>query len=129
MIIAVIFFIALIAFLPQIVNLFGCTDTLRPYALDYGYALTYGLPFMMIGITLNSIIRADGSPRYSMISMVSGAILNIILDPIFIFVLHWGVKGAAIATSISQILTFLLNILYIRKFKSIDLKKKILNFK
>lgn len=124
MIIAVIFFIVLIAFLPQIINLFGCTDTLRPYALDYGYALTYGLPFMMIGITLNSIIRADGSPRYSMISMVSGAVLNIILDPIFIFVFHWGVKGAAIATSISQILTFVLNILYIRKFKSIDLKKE-----
>ena len=123
-IIAIIFFIALIAFLPQIVNLFGCTDTLRPYALDYGYALTFGLPFMMIGITLNSIIRADGSPKYSMISMVSGAVLNIILDPIFIFVLHWGVKGAAIATSISQILTFILNILYIRKFKSIDLKKE-----
>ena len=79
---------------------------------------------MMIGITLNSIIRADGSPKYSMISMVSGAVLNIILDPIFIFVLHWGVKGAAIATSISQILTFILNILYIRKFKSIDLKKE-----
>lgn len=123
-IIAIIFFIALIAFLPQIVNLFGCTDTLRPYALDYGYALTFGLPFMMIGITLNSIIRADGSPKYSMISMVSGAILNIILDPIFIFTFHWGVKGAAIATSISQILTFILNILYIRKFKSIDLKKE-----
>lgn len=123
-IIAVIFFIVLVTFLPQIVNLFGCTDTLRPYALDYGYALTFGLPFMMIGITLNSIIRADGSPKYSMISMVSGAILNIILDPIFIFVFHWGVKGAAIATSISQILTFILNILYIRKFKSIDLKKE-----
>lgn len=124
MIIAVIFFIAIMTFLPQIVNLFGCTDTLRPYALDYGYALTFGLPFMMIGITLNSIIRADGSPRYSMISMVSGAILNIILDPVFIFVFHWGVKGAAIATSISQILTFILNILYIRKFKSIDLKRE-----
>ena len=123
-IIAIIFFIALITFLPQIVNLFGCTDTLRPYALDYGYALTFGLPFMMIGITLNSIIRADGSPRYSMVSMVSGAILNIILDPIFIFVFHWGVKGAAIATAISQILTFILNILYIRKFQSIDLKKE-----
>lgn len=122
-IIAIIFFIALIAFLPQIVNLFGCTDTLRPYALDYGYALTFGLPFMMIGITLNSIIRADGSPKYSMISMVSGAVLNIILDPIFIFVFKMGVKGAAIATIISQFVTFVMNIAYLRKIKSVELNR------
>ncbi len=66
-------FIALI-FLPQLLNLFGCTDNLREYALDYGYIIAIGLPFMMIGTTLNSIIRADGSPKFSMISMVSGAV-------------------------------------------------------
>ena len=79
---------------------------------------------MMIGTTLNSIIRADGSPKYSMTTMVLGAILNIILDPIFIFVFKMGVEGAAIATVISQILTFALNVCYIKKFKSIEINKE-----
>ncbi len=114
-------------FLPQLLKLFGCTDALRPYALDYGRVIVLGLPFMMIGSSLNSIIRADGSPKYAMSSMVSGAILNIILDPIFIFVLHKGVWGAAVATVVSQILTFGMNVLYIRKFKSIEINKN--NFK
>ncbi len=116
--------LGILIFLPQLLNVFGCTDILRQYALDYGYIIGVGLPFMMIGTTLNSIIRADGSPRYSMISMVFGAVLNTILDPIFIFILHTGIKGAAVATIISQIVTFVLNILYIKKFKSINLRKK-----
>lgn len=122
-IIALLFCIVTIAFLPQLLNLFGCTDALRQYALDYGYIIAIGLPFMMIGSTLNSIIRADGSPKYAMSSMVIGAVLNIILDPIFIFVFKWGVQGAAIATVISQIVTFIINIVYIRKFKTINLNK------
>lgn len=111
-------------FLPQILNLFGCTEILKDFALKYGYIIAIGLPFMMIGTTLNSIIRADGSPKYAMISMLIGAVLNIILDPIFIFVFKMGVQGAAIATVISQFVTFFINILYIRKFKSIELNKK-----
>lgn len=79
---------------------------------------------MMIGTTLNSIIRADGNPKYAMTSMVLGAILNTILDPIFIFVFKMGVEGAAIATVISQILTFIINICYIKKFKSVTLNKE-----
>lgn len=122
--IAIIICVGTLAFLPQILNLFGCTDALRPYALDYGYIIAIGLPFMMIGTTLNSIIRADGNPKYAMISMVSGAILNTILDPIFIFVFGMGVKGAAIATIISQLLTAVLNILYLKKLKSIEVKIK-----
>lgn len=122
-IIAVLFCIITIAFLPQLLNLFGCTDALRQYALDYGYIIAIGLPFMMIGSTLNSIIRADGSPKYAMSSMVIGAVLNIILDPIFIFVFKWGVQGAAIATVISQIVTFIINIVYIKKFKTINLNR------
>ncbi len=114
-------------FLPHLLNLFGCTDALRPYALKYGGIIAIGLPFMMIGTTLNSIIRADGSPQYAMFSMVLGAILNTALDPIFVFVLKMGVEGAAIATVISQIATFIINIAYIKKFKSIKLAKK--NFK
>lgn len=111
-------------FLPQLLNLFGCTDALKEYAIDYGRIIAYGLPFVIIGTTLNSIIRADGNPKYAMISMVTGAILNIILDPIFIFGFKMGVSGAALATIISQILTFILNVIYIKKFKTIKITKE-----
>ena len=123
-IIAICFCVIVLLFLPQLLNLFGCTEKLKSYALGYGYIIGIGLPFMIIGTSLNSMIRADGNPKYSMLSMLSGAILNVILDPIFIFVFNLGVKGAAIATVISQVLTFVINILYIRKFKSIDIKRK-----
>lgn len=122
-IIAILFCIITLAFLKQLLNVFGCTDALREYALNYGGIIAIGLPFMMIGTTLNSIIRADGSPKYAMTSMVLGAILNTILDPIFIFVFKMGVQGAAIATVFSQFVTFMINILYIKKFKSITLNK------
>lgn len=121
---AVIICVITLVFLPQLLNVFGCTDNLREYALKYGYIIAIGLPFMMIGTTLNSIIRADGNPKYAMTSMVSGAILNTILDPIFIFVFKMGVEGAAIATVISQIFTFIINICYIKKFKSVTLNKE-----
>lgn len=123
-IIALIMCAITLGFLPQLLKVFGCTDNLREYALKYGYIIAIGLPFMMIGTTLNSIIRADGDPKYAMTSMVLGAILNTILDPIFIFVFKMGVEGAAIATVISQILTFIINICYIKKFKSVTLNKE-----
>lgn len=111
-------------FLPQLLNLFGCTENIRPFALGYGWIIVIGLPFMMIGTTLNSIIRADGNPKYAMTSMVVGAILNVILDPIFIFPLGMGVEGAALATIISQIVTFLMNVFYIKKFKSVKIGRE-----
>lgn len=123
-IIGVIFTAITLIFLPQLLNIFGCTDALRDLATSYGRIIAVGLPFMIIGTTLNSIIRADGSPKYSMTSMVTGAVLNIILDPILIFVFKMGVEGAAIATIFSQFVTFILNILYIKKFKSISLRKE-----
>ncbi len=116
-------------FLNQLLDLFGCTDALRDYALKYGKIIAMGIPFMMIGSTLNSIIRADGSPKYAMISMITGAVLNTILDPIFIFIFKMGVEGAAIATILSQFITFMLNILYIKRFKSIALTKENFKFK
>ncbi len=120
-IIAIIFCIIALVFLTPLLNIFGCTDALRSFAVEYGRIIAMGIPFMMIGTTLNSIIRADGSPKYAMTSMVSGAILNIILDPILIFVFKMGVAGAAIATIFSQFITFILNVLYLRKTKSIKL--------
>ena len=123
-IVAILLCAITLMFLPQLLNLFGCTQALRDYALGYGGIIAIGLPFMMIGTTLNSIIRADGNPKYAMTSMVTGAVLNIILDPIFIFVFKMGVEGAAIATVISQIVTFTMNIMYIKKFKSIKIGKE-----
>ncbi len=128
-IISIIFTAITLLFLPQLLNIFGCTDALRDLATSYGRIIAVGLPFMIIGTTLNSIIRADGSPKYAMTSMVTGAVLNIILDPILIFVFKMGVEGAAIATIFSQFVTFILNILYIKKFKSITLSKEMFKLK
>ena len=123
-IVSIFFCIITLIFLPQFLKLFGCTDNLKDFAMTYGKIIAIGFPFSMLGTTLNSIIRADGSPKYAMFSMVTGAILNTILDPIFIFVFHKGVAGAAIATVISQVLTFALNIAYIKRFKSIKLSRE-----
>lgn len=123
-IISVILGVLVFAFLPQLITIFGGTDNLRSYAMDYGYIIAIGIPFMMIGTTLNSIIRADGSPKYAMTSMIVGAVLNIILDPISIFVFNMGIKGAAYATIISQFVNFLINIMYLKKFKSIEITKE-----
>lgn len=73
--------------------MFGATDVLRPYALQYGFIIGLGLPFMMISAAINSMIRADGSPKYAMLSMVIGAIINVILDPVLILIFHMGGPG------------------------------------
>lgn len=130
-ILSVILGVLILIFLPKLITLFGGTDQLRTYAMDYGYIIALGIPFMMIGTTLNSIIRADGSPKYAMFSMITGAVLNMILDPIAIFGFHMGIKGAAIATVISQMVTFAMNIWYLKKFKTITITKSsfVLSFK
>lgn len=127
-IVSVLFLVGSSLFLRKLIYIFGCTKKLEIYALEYGGSIVIGLPFMMIGTTLNSIIRADSSPAYAMKTMILGAVLNIILDPIFIFVFHMGVRGAAIATVISQFVTFILNILYLKKFKSVKLSKRKFKF-
>ena len=128
-IVAILLCATSLIFLPQLLNLFGCTDNLREYAIQYGRIIAIGLPFMMIGTALNSIIRADGSPKYAMTTMVMGAVLNTILDPIFIFVFKMGVEGAAIATIFSQFVTFIFNAWYIKKFKSITINRQSFKFK
>lgn len=128
LIVSIIMFLGGLIFLPQLLDLFGCTDGLREYAIGYGRIIVIGLPFFILGSVLNGMIRADGSPKYAMISMVTGAILNIILDPIFIFSFNMGVEGAALATIISQFVTFFLNIIYIKKFKSIKVTRSTFKF-
>ena len=72
---------------------------------EYFFWITLGIPFYMFGQAMNPVIRADGSPRFAMVSTLAGAVINLVLDPIFIFVLHWGMMGAAVATVIGQAAT------------------------
>lgn len=122
-VVSIILAAVFLIFINPILTLFGATDTLRPYALDYGWIIGVGLPFMMISGAINSMIRADGSPKYAMFSMVIGAVLNVILDAIFIFPLQMGVQGAAIATVIGQIASFVVSVAYMPRFKTIRLSK------
>ena len=107
-ILAVVASLALIAvyliFADAIIAMFGGTvnaDTFR-YAQEYFFYISLGIPFYMFGQAMNPIIRADGNPRFAMVSTLAGAVINIILDPVFIFGFHMGVRGAAVATVISQ---------------------------
>lgn len=92
--------------------------------MDYGRIIIIGLPFVLVGTVFTAIERADGSPRYSMVSLLVGAVTNTILDPLFIFVFCWGVKGAALATIIGQIMTFLMGVYYVKHFKTIRMTKE-----
>lgn len=112
-----------VACLEPMLKLFGATDAILPQAMAYGQIVVFGLPPLMISTALNALVRADGSPKFAMLSMSAGAILNIALDPVFIFMFHWGVEGAALATVIGQTLSFLLSISYCQQFKCIRLTK------
>jgi Na+-driven multidrug efflux pump len=111
------------AFEDQILNLFGATENNYEYAKEYFDIILIGIPFYMFGSTMNSIIRADGSPQFALISTLVGCIMNVILDPIAIFVLHWGMKGAAIATIVGQIATAVMTFGYLFHAKTVKLKK------
>lgn len=90
-------------FLPQIAVLLGATPDVVPYACNYLRFILIASPFMMSALTLNNQLRLQGNARFGMIGIVSGALLNIVLDPIFIFVLDMGVSGASLATAVSQL--------------------------
>lgn len=108
-------------FMNPILTLFGATDVLRPFALEYGYIIAIGLPFTMISTALNAMIRADGSPKFAMMSMLLGAIINTVFDPIFIFIFHMGVQGAAIATVMGQVISLIVSVTYLPRFQTLHL--------
>ena len=110
-------------FMRPLLSAFGATSEIMPYAETYSRIIALGMPFLIITNGMSNFARADGSPRYSMVCMLIGAIINTILDPIFIFVFQWGVAGAAWATIIGQFFSFLFAIMYIRRFKQIKLKR------
>lgn len=120
----VLFLMIGLVFQEGLLKIFGVTEKSYEYAKEYMTYIVLGMPFFIFTTALNSIIRADGSPAYAMATMLVGAILNLILDPIAIFVLHMGVKGAAIATIMGQIVSGVMSVIYIKKFKSVSITKE-----
>ncbi|MDY3249527.1 MAG: MATE family efflux transporter [Candidatus Choladocola sp.] len=112
-------------FQKQILTMFGGTVNEETFyhAREYFFWITVGVPFYMFGQAMNPIIRSDGSPEFAMASTLAGAVVNIILDPVFIFVFKWGMMGAAVATILGQILTAALAIWYLCHMKAIRLEK------
>lgn len=106
-------------FLSPMLSLFGATESIMPFAKDYAGITSFGIPFLLFSTGTNPLVRADRSPGYSMAAIVAGAILNTILDPIFIFVFDWGIRGAAWATVISQILSAVMLAAYFPRFRSV----------
>lgn len=111
-------------FMEPLLRLFGATESIMPYAKDYASIILIGVPFSVIGPCLSNMARTDGSPRLSMYGILIGAVLNTILDPIYIFIFHWGVRGAAIATITSQIISALILFLYFCKRSQMRLHLK-----
>ena len=120
---SVIFSIVVRIFVKKFMIMFGATQEVLQYAIDYTSITSIGfLPFVFSTV-MSHIIRADGSPKYSMFSVLSGAIANIILDPIFIFKLNMGISGAALATIIGQFISFFITLRYVFKFKNITFNR------
>lgn len=129
-VISVIIVIIGLIFLEPILVLFGATENVMPYAMDYTSIVLLGSPFNMLAIALSNLARTDGNPRMSMYGMLIGAILNTILNPIYIFIFDWGVRGSAIATVTSQIISAIILTRYFVKDaetpQHMRLKKKLM---
>lgn len=112
-------------FSDQIIAMFGGTvnEETFHHSKEYFFWISLGIPFYMFGQAMNPVIRADGSPKFAMASTLAGAIINIILDPVFIFAFKWGMMGAAVATVIGQIATAVLAVWYLCRTKTVKLSK------
>lgn len=127
-IIGIILTILTLASLDKIVYFLGASPQSGIYAIEYMKVIALAFPITIVGYITNAAIRSDGKPKFSMFTLLIGAIINIVLDPIFIFGLNMGVRGAAIATVISQVISAVWTIYYFKsKFSVIKLKKENLN--
>ena len=117
------YMVVLELFAPQLLRLFGGTDSVMPYALTYTRITAVGMPLLILTNAISNLIRADGSPRFSMVCMLLGAVINTILDPVFIFLCHWGVAGAAWATVIGQAASCGMAVSYLPRFRNIRLQR------
>lgn len=123
-ILGVIYVIIIQTFLPLLLNAFGATPDVMPYAVSYTRITAFGMPLLIVTNGLSNLARADGSPKYSMSCMLLGAIINTILDPVFIFVFEMGVAGAALATVIGQFFSFLMAAAYLRRFSHVTVRRE-----
>lgn len=128
---SIVLMVVYLIFAKQIIAVFGGTVNEETFnrSMEYFFWITLGIPFYMFGQAMNPIIRADGSPKFAMLSTLAGAVINIILDPIFIFVFKWGMMGAAVATVIGQIATAVLAVWYLCNTKTLKLSRRDFKFK
>ncbi len=125
MICSLVLTIVYLLFSDGIITMFGGTVNIETFlhSKEYFFYISLGIPFYMFGQAMNPIIRADGSPKFAMISILTGALINIILDPVLIFSFKWGMMGAALATVLGQIVTAILAIVYLMNMKIIQPSK------
>ena len=128
-VIGMLFLVFVLVFKTPILKVCGATENVLPLAEIYLGITAVGLPFMLLTSAGSTLIRADGSPTYSMVCTVSGAVLNVFLDWLFMFVFQWGIHGAALATTVSQITGALLCIAYFPKFKTFSIRRDMLGLK
>lgn len=121
----VILMLIYLLFQNPILTLFGGTVNEETFRLstEYFIYISIGIPFYMFGQAMNPVIRSDGSPKFAMVSTLLGAVVNLILDPIFIFVCRWGMMGAAVATVLGQVVTAVLAVWYLFHTKSVKIEK------
>lgn len=110
-------------FLTPLLHLFGATSTILPYVQEYGCIIVAGFPFVIMYTGFNQTIRADGNPKMAMVSMFSGAVINVVLDAWFMYGIEMGIKGAAWATIIGQGVSFIISLIYMFRLKNIYLNK------
>ena len=116
-----LFAVALIFLRPMLI-LFGTTEGIMPYAIEYTRIIIFGIPFGIISTVLNQMIRADGSPRYSMICTLAGAVFNLIFDPLVLFVFKKGIQGIALTTSLGMVISAVMGAAYfVKSFTSVKL--------
>ena len=127
LIIGILITIVGLTFLRPLVFLLGATETIAPYAMDYGIYILIAAPFMMSSFVMNNILRAQGNAMYSMIGITAGGILNMILDPVLIFGFHMGIAGAAVATMVSQMISFGI-LFYQCNFREGSIRLRLANF-
>ncbi len=112
-------------FLKPLLTFFGAPEDVMPYAGIYTRITALGFPFLILSSGGGHLVRADGSPKFIMYCNLTGAVINTVLDALFIFVFHWGMAGAAVATIIGQIVAGTLVINYIRRFKTVPLSRSL----
>lgn len=129
--VSLILTIIYLVFQEHILTAFGARVNNETYRLskEYFFWITLGIPFYMFGQAMNPIIRSDGSPRYAMATLAIGALINVIFDPVCIYVLHWGMMGAAVATIGGQIVSAILAAAYLFKMKAFRLDKDSFHFR